>query len=329
MRASCPTRRRSRWCTRPGRRAPRRCCSRSATSRAHTASGRSADEWRLSAPELFERLAAAERSAAKKGWRWVGEMEEIADTFDAAGAPDGFHRAAAEVYRVVIRAPGLAKRFGDRRVFARRRRDAAPTAASCSSPGRTARGRRRCCACSPDCSRADAGRRSSCRARHAIGYLGARAARLPRADAAREPDALRPALPHRRARRARSGCCSSASGSGTCATSVSRRSRAACSSGSGSAASAARAGAAPARRAVQRARRRRRGAARRACSTEPADDGRRDARARARRASRDRAAGVRMTYSRRRRRARAQGPAARAAREGDAARRCCCSWSRR
>ena len=58
-----------------------------------------ADEWRLSQPELFERLAAAERSAAKKGWRWVGEMEEIADTFEAAGAPDGFHRAAAEVYR--------------------------------------------------------------------------------------------------------------------------------------------------------------------------------------------------------------------------------------
>ena len=58
-----------------------------------------ADEWRLSQPELFERLASAERSAAKKGWRWVGEMEEIADTFEAAGAPDGFHRAAAEVYR--------------------------------------------------------------------------------------------------------------------------------------------------------------------------------------------------------------------------------------
>ena len=58
-----------------------------------------ADEWRLSQPELFERLASAERSAAKKGWRWVGEMQEIADTFEAAGEPDGFHRAAAEVYR--------------------------------------------------------------------------------------------------------------------------------------------------------------------------------------------------------------------------------------
>jgi 3-hydroxyisobutyrate dehydrogenase-like beta-hydroxyacid dehydrogenase len=57
-------------------------------------------EWRLATPELAERLAASERSAAAKGWRWIGEMEEIADTFDAAGQPDGFHRAAAEVYRL-------------------------------------------------------------------------------------------------------------------------------------------------------------------------------------------------------------------------------------
>ena len=57
------------------------------------------DEWRLAAPELAERLPRAEAAAAKKGWRWVGEMEEIADTFAAAGQPEGFHRAAAEVYR--------------------------------------------------------------------------------------------------------------------------------------------------------------------------------------------------------------------------------------
>jgi hypothetical protein len=48
---------------------------------------------------LLERLAGAERSAETKGWRWVAEMEEIAATFAAAGEPDGFHRAAAEVYR--------------------------------------------------------------------------------------------------------------------------------------------------------------------------------------------------------------------------------------
>jgi uncharacterized protein DUF1932 len=33
------------------------------------------------------------------GWRWACEMEEIADTFAATGLPDGFHRAAAEIYR--------------------------------------------------------------------------------------------------------------------------------------------------------------------------------------------------------------------------------------
>jgi 3-hydroxyisobutyrate dehydrogenase-like beta-hydroxyacid dehydrogenase len=57
------------------------------------------DEWRLAAPELAERLPRAEHAKATKGWRWIGEMEEIADTFAAAGEPDGFHRAAARVYR--------------------------------------------------------------------------------------------------------------------------------------------------------------------------------------------------------------------------------------
>jgi hypothetical protein len=56
-------------------------------------------EWDFSQPELRDRFAQAERSAKAKGWRWVGEMEEIAATFEAAGLPGGFHRAAAEVYR--------------------------------------------------------------------------------------------------------------------------------------------------------------------------------------------------------------------------------------
>ena len=56
-------------------------------------------EWRESIPELEARLASAERSAAAKGWRWVAEMEEIAATFEAAGAPPGFHQAAADVFR--------------------------------------------------------------------------------------------------------------------------------------------------------------------------------------------------------------------------------------
>ena len=56
-------------------------------------------EWARTLPDLADEHARAVRSATAKGWRWVAEMEEIAATFDAAGQPGGFHRAAAEVYR--------------------------------------------------------------------------------------------------------------------------------------------------------------------------------------------------------------------------------------
>jgi 3-hydroxyisobutyrate dehydrogenase-like beta-hydroxyacid dehydrogenase len=56
-------------------------------------------EWGMSLPDLEEQSAVAARSARRKGWRWIGEMEEIAQTFAAAGLPDGFHLAAAEIYR--------------------------------------------------------------------------------------------------------------------------------------------------------------------------------------------------------------------------------------
>jgi len=57
------------------------------------------EEWRLSIPELEERLGGAERSARRKGWRWIGEMEEIAHSMAAQDLPAGFHQAAAEVFR--------------------------------------------------------------------------------------------------------------------------------------------------------------------------------------------------------------------------------------
>src|SRR4051794_11160310 len=57
--------------------------------------------------DLQDRYAGARDAAAEKGWRWVGEMEEIADAFAAVGQPVGFHRAAAQVYRDrTRRAPG-------------------------------------------------------------------------------------------------------------------------------------------------------------------------------------------------------------------------------
>ena len=56
-------------------------------------------EWRLSIPGLEERAAGAQRSARRKGWRWIGETEEIARSMEAQKLPTGFHEAAAEVFR--------------------------------------------------------------------------------------------------------------------------------------------------------------------------------------------------------------------------------------
>jgi 3-hydroxyisobutyrate dehydrogenase-like beta-hydroxyacid dehydrogenase len=68
-------------------------------ARANDVEGPLLTEWEESVPGLFQTLSQAECSAGEKGWRWIGEMEEIADTFAAAGQPEGFHRAAAQVYR--------------------------------------------------------------------------------------------------------------------------------------------------------------------------------------------------------------------------------------
>ena len=55
-------------------------------------------EWSLSQKALGPRAEQAAASAATKGWRWTGEMEEIAAAMAAAGLPPGFHEAAADVY---------------------------------------------------------------------------------------------------------------------------------------------------------------------------------------------------------------------------------------
>ena len=56
------------------------------------------EEWAISQPNLAGRSEGAARGTAAKAWRFVGEMHEIADTFAAAGLPEGFHRAAADIY---------------------------------------------------------------------------------------------------------------------------------------------------------------------------------------------------------------------------------------
>ena len=62
--------------------------------------------------ELIEELAfsqGAALSAMESGipglpansGRWIGEMEEIAETFHAVGVTPGFHQGAADIYRLL------------------------------------------------------------------------------------------------------------------------------------------------------------------------------------------------------------------------------------
>jgi 3-hydroxyisobutyrate dehydrogenase-like beta-hydroxyacid dehydrogenase len=69
-----------------------------AVARAHGVEDALLSEWALSQPDLPGRSAGAARAAAEKGWRWEGEMREVAATFAEAGLPDGFHLAAADVF---------------------------------------------------------------------------------------------------------------------------------------------------------------------------------------------------------------------------------------
>lgn len=55
-------------------------------------------EWAISQPDLARRSQQAAAVASPKAWRYVGEMKEIAGTFEAAGLPVGFHDAAAELW---------------------------------------------------------------------------------------------------------------------------------------------------------------------------------------------------------------------------------------
>ncbi len=56
------------------------------------------DEWATSLPDLPARSSGAAAATAPKAWRFVGEMEESAAAFEAAGLPGGFSQGAAEVY---------------------------------------------------------------------------------------------------------------------------------------------------------------------------------------------------------------------------------------
>ncbi len=59
-------------------------------------------EWQKSMPDLASRSETTVSNNVRKAWRFVGEMEEIADTFRSAGLPDGFPLAAREIYQRLV-----------------------------------------------------------------------------------------------------------------------------------------------------------------------------------------------------------------------------------
>jgi 3-hydroxyisobutyrate dehydrogenase-like beta-hydroxyacid dehydrogenase len=64
-------------------------------------------EWDISQNGLRDRSEKAAEGTTEKAWRFVGEMNEIATTYDSAGLPDGFHRAAATVYQRMSKFRGI------------------------------------------------------------------------------------------------------------------------------------------------------------------------------------------------------------------------------
>jgi 3-hydroxyisobutyrate dehydrogenase-like beta-hydroxyacid dehydrogenase len=55
-------------------------------------------EWEISQPGTGARSDATATMTAPKAWRFVGEMEQIADSLAVSGLPTGFAEAAADLY---------------------------------------------------------------------------------------------------------------------------------------------------------------------------------------------------------------------------------------
>ena len=61
------------------------------------------EQWARNDPGFPEQVSERVCDATAKAWRFVGEMEEIASTFEDAGMPGDFHGAAAGIYRRLAR----------------------------------------------------------------------------------------------------------------------------------------------------------------------------------------------------------------------------------
>ena len=56
-------------------------------------------EWARRQPDAAAQREHQVRNVTAKAWRFAGEMQEIAATFELAGLPPGFFVAAHEVYQ--------------------------------------------------------------------------------------------------------------------------------------------------------------------------------------------------------------------------------------
>lgn len=60
-------------------------------------------QWNNHWPGFPEETRNKMRNVTAKAWRFTGEMQEIASTFQHAGLPGGFHQAAEEIYQRMSR----------------------------------------------------------------------------------------------------------------------------------------------------------------------------------------------------------------------------------
>ncbi|MCJ7661806.1 MAG: DUF1932 domain-containing protein [Anaerolineales bacterium] len=60
-------------------------------------------QWSRGGSDFAEQTTNRVRRVTAKAWRFAGEMDEIADTFESAGLPGGFHAAAGMIYERMAR----------------------------------------------------------------------------------------------------------------------------------------------------------------------------------------------------------------------------------
>ena len=76
-----------------------------ATAEALGLSAELREELEYSQGATYERMRASIPGLPAKAFRWIGEMEEIAATFEHIGVTPGFHEGAAEVFRLLSETP--------------------------------------------------------------------------------------------------------------------------------------------------------------------------------------------------------------------------------